>query len=69
LERRGWGWLIIRLKAKIKIRLLTICVKEWLGLVDFNAKNKDLCPIFGDFCARKWRERVAAYTQILRNAL
>ncbi len=33
------------------------------------AKNKDLCPIFEDFCPRKWRKRVAAYTPLLRNAL
>jgi hypothetical protein len=29
---------------------LTIVVKQGLGLVDFNAKNKDLCPIFEDYC-------------------
>ena len=53
LERRGWGWLIIRLKAKIKIRFLTDLFKQGLRLVDFNAKNKDLCQIFEDFCPRK----------------
>ena len=61
--------MIIRLKAKIKIRFLTDLFKQGLRLVDFKAKNKDLCPIFEDFCPRKRRKRVTAYTPFLRNTL
>ena len=40
-------------KSKDLNQILTIVVKEWLGLVDFNAKKQRFMPDFRRFLCKK----------------